>query len=271
MGTKTGKRTAKAADGKQLSNPVLFNLRATWARWWDFVRLNSQPDKPLELENCTAIHERLLRFSDKHPNEPKHVKAVLMTLAKGKHLVEAAIRWENPIVGPEQADKPTRTDQARGEQWQLVMAYAGWETVREALVPIAHKFTNWTERIDYYLRLCEPPGCPLIPPPNRERAALEEWLECDDDPSGKHQLLVFLCLENGDAKTIRDWMVNGQGIDSWPALIQLAKALRNATAHGALSASKVNDWGLRKTFRTLSMSLGEITAGAFRRLAVIAI
>jgi hypothetical protein len=41
---------------------------------------------------------------------------------------------------------------------------------------------------------------------------------------------------------------------------------RNATAHGALSASKVNEWGLQKSLLTLSDNLGEIVLAGMRKL-----
>src|SRR5207302_1819452 len=76
-------------------------------------------------------------------------------------------------------------------------------------------------------------------------------------------------LNPSNASTINDWMVKGKPIDCWAGAIKLSKALRDATAHGALSASKVLEWHLRDAFEELPARLGHLAAAALRQLAQV--
>ncbi|MEH1832888.1 MAG: hypothetical protein V7L29_12595 [Nostoc sp.] len=60
--------------------------------------------------------------------------------------------------------------------------------------------------------------------------------------------------------------MKSQPVSNWVEAVRLAKALRNATAHGALSASKVKDWGLQKPLLALSDNLAEIVVAAMQKL-----
>ncbi len=61
-------------------------------------------------------------------------------------------------------------------------------------------------------------------------------------------------------------MVQAAKVSSWTDAVRLAKALRNATAHGALSATKVKQWGLENAIFTLSDNLGELVVAGLRKL-----
>ncbi|MEC4815849.1 MAG: hypothetical protein SAK29_21630 [Scytonema sp. PMC 1069.18] len=65
---------------------------------------------------------------------------------------------------------------------------------------------------------------------------------------------------------IDQWIVQSVPIYTWSDAVRLAKALRNATAHGALSPTKVQEWGLQKAFLTLPNNLGEIIVTSMRKL-----
>jgi hypothetical protein len=67
-------------------------------------------------------------------------------------------------------------------------------------------------------------------------------------------------------KIIESWLVKSTPISSWVEAARLAKALRNATAHGALSATKVRQWGLENGLLVLSDNLGEIVVAGLRKL-----
>jgi hypothetical protein len=78
----------------------------------------------------------------------------------------------------------------------------------------------------------------------------------------------LLGLSETDANAVGKWLAEQQPACSWPSALQLAQAFRNATVHGALSASKVKEWKLRPAFRTLTDDLGSVTAAVLMKLSV---
>ena len=92
---------------------------------------------------------------------------------------------------------------------------------------------------------------------------MSRWL--DQSQEGR-EVLDFLSAIKGDADIIQHWIINGQPVSTWVDAARLAKALRNATAHGALSASKVKQWGLQQPLLTISDNLGEIVLASMHKL-----
>jgi hypothetical protein len=245
-------------------------LSAAWKHWCDFLKQQEisfpHPTKAQAAspDGYRELYQRLRCFSDKHSDALDHLQSVLMALSKGKHLVESALAWDQPAVGPSGTTSINRTSRARGEQWRLVMAYGGFETVLEALVP--EQRGSFEERFQRLTNGCALPAYEPLPSPNRQRADLGRWLGVED-PSEEHPILCFLKLQNGALRAFRCWVVEGQTVDAWPQAVQLAKALRHATAHGALSASKVHQWGLQAALGTLTDNLSIVVAAAIQRLA----
>jgi hypothetical protein len=234
------------------------SLNAAWSCWWAFLKDHS-PGQP---DQRQAIHARLLRFCDRHPDDIQHIEAVLASLSQGKHLAEAAVRWSKPVAGA----RGTPTDRARGEQFRLVMAHGAWETVRNALLPVA----DWHHQDEAEVRgLLLQSGLthygPLTPP-RRELAELDRWLAFEEEP-GRHPLTAFLKLHRGDARTLHAWLLDGRPIEDWYEALRLARVLRNSTVHGSLSATRVCRWGLRPAFRALVTDIGLVVAAALGRLA----
>jgi hypothetical protein len=143
------------------------------------------------------------------------------------------------------------------------MIYGGFETVTKTLFK-KHKYLN-PEIIQELIDKCDIPNYSLLIPPASTRVKLEKWLEKPSHTS-KTAIAYFLGLEKGDQAIIEDWIVKSHVISNWVDAVKLAKALRNATAHGALSASKVRQWGLQKSILTLSDNLGEIVIAAIHKL-----
>jgi hypothetical protein len=206
-----------------------------------------------------------VRWPCRHPAAPEHLHTVIVALSKGTALVKAALAWEEASAGPEATRSRSLTSRARGEQWRLVMAYGALETVFEALLSPHPRFPSYYQGAKHFSDLCALPGYAPLDAPSQDRGKLAQWLKTEV-ASDEHPMVCFLGLKNGDAGIFRDWVIEGRSVDSWPAALLLAKALRNATAHGALSATKVHEWGLRDALDTLCINLGELTAGALRRL-----
>jgi hypothetical protein len=131
-------------------------LNAAWKKWYAVVKDFSM-ERP---ERGPAIHTCLLRFCDRHPADLAHVAAVVASLSQGKHLVEAAVRWHEPVAGHPPDSGGTPTDRTRGEQFRLVMAYAGLETVLNALLPAEGRGRQGEAELRGFARQVDP-----TPPP----------------------------------------------------------------------------------------------------------
>jgi len=213
---------------------------------------------------CQNIHQKLLHFNKNHSDDSDHIDNVIQSLSKGYYLIKSGLEWHEPVVGHNSIDKLTDTHKARGLQWRLVMAYGGFETITKTLLKSATRSLN-PETIQIFTDKCTLPNYNSLTPPDSTRVKLEKWLE-KPSLSKKTALANFLGLENGDCKIIEDWIVQSNSISTWVDAARLAKALRNATAHGALSATKVHQWGLQKPLLTLSDNLGEIVVAGMQKL-----
>lgn len=246
------------------------SLNTAWKQFIDFLDQHGIPfprcgkAQAASPDGCRELHRRLQHFSDKHVVTPDYLQTVLVTLSKGKHLVEAALDWEEPVAGSNNTTSSNLTSRARGEQWRLVMAYGGFETVRDALLPVQHRFPCYADQAQHFVHCCDLPAYEPLLSPDRDCARLVEWLEAEV-AWGQSAIARFLGLQNGDAKTFHRW-IEGSAVDAWHVAIQLGKALRNVTAHGSLSASKVHQWRLRTAFQRLTDNLGTVVAAALHRL-----
>jgi hypothetical protein len=235
---------------------VVEAMNAAWGAWFAFLRqLSVDEDEPRR-----QVRGRLLRLCDRHPDDRDHLQTVLGCLSKGKHLVEAAVRWENPVAGPRPDTDGTATDRARGEQFRLVMAHGGLETFLGALLLMDDR-SQRDEVLGKFLGQCALGPYEPLPAPSRDLTELTRWLGFEEE-HGQHPLTAFLKLNPSDARTLRAWMLDGHAVADWLTALRLARALRNCTVHGALSASKVCRWGLRPVLQTLAENIGAIVAGS---------
>lgn len=160
------------------------------------------------------------------------------------------------------------TAKARGIQWQLVMAYGGFESVTKTLMALrVEKKSGLTlAHVKKFTSKCNnlPPYIPLEAPDTTTKN-LEKWLTKSSE-TGK-ELLNFLGLKNGYRNKIKDWLVNSNQIEDWANATMLAKALRNATAHGALSPTKVKEWRLEPAMKILVKNLGDLVVVGLQTLA----
>jgi hypothetical protein len=231
------------------------NLSAAYAAWCRFLKENDPEGVGLPL-----VCARLGRFSSAHRPTPEHVGAVTDALYRGVPLLTAALGWEEARVGGS-AEHSTPTDAVRGEQWRLVMAYGGFETVARALLAQPQRAAlGLTQLVSLLARCGLSQHVPLEVPAHSE-AMRDRWFQAEPDV-----LLEFLGLDGEDALAVSRWLADRQPALSWSATLGLAKALRTATVCGALSASKVKEWKLLPAIRTLVDNLAQITAAALQRL-----
>lgn len=227
-------------------------LSAAWKGWLGLVKSKSDP---------TDLHPHLARFSSDHQADHGYIKAVLGSLARGEALVAAATAWEQPHIG---GNRRTNADRARGDQWRLVMAYGGLETLIKTLLCFTGRGLGPAEFGAFVLHAAPSPvsGTKV----RRGRRELEDWLS-RPSTSAANPIIEFLGLERGDAAIIERWIVTGDDITTWEDELRLAKALRNATAHGALTPSRAVKWGIVEAFEVLTLDIGRAATAAIQRLA----
>ncbi|BAY16452.1 hypothetical protein NIES21_22800 [Anabaenopsis circularis NIES-21] len=241
---------------------ISIQLEDIWRELWQvFGFYESWKSEPAK---CKDIQQRLLYFNQSHSENLEYICDVIQALSKGFYLIKSGLEWEEPAVGHNTNNKPNDTHRARGIQWQLVMVWGGFETITKTLIK-THKKHLEPEIIQEFINKCNLSEYGSLTPPDSNLLDLERWL---NKPACKNQSAIanFLGIENGDQKIIEHWMVQSHPISSWVEAVRLAKALRNATSHGALSATKVKEWGLQKPIINLSNNLGEIVISSMQKL-----
>ena len=237
------------------------HLEDAWRDLWQVF--GTRESWTSEKAKCKDIQHRISYFNSLHSAEPDYIDDVIQALSRGFNLMKSGLEWQEPAAGHNSIEEPNDTHKARGIQWRLVMAYNGFEMVTKTLL-IKEKYLT-PETIKDFTNKCYLPDYSSLNPPATTRVNLEKWL---NKPSREEKSAIadFLSLENGDKTIIEEWIVKSTPVTNWTEAVRLAKALRNATAHGALSASKVKSWGLQKPLLTLSDNLGEIVLAGMRKL-----
>lgn len=235
-------------------------LGSVWNEVWNNI---FEPDNSWKnnLTKCSDIQQRLSYFEPSHSKSPDHIDKVIKALTRGVSLTQAAIDWHNPAIG----QNPTRKiDKLRGIQWRLVIAYSGFEITAKALMNHFKRNTP-PEVISNFIQKCSLPTKyePLTSPKTspKKKPNLEKWLSKEESA-----IADFLGVTAGDAKIIEHWLVKSQSVSSWEEAVKLAKALRNASAHGFLVAKKVADWQLKPGLSILADNLAEIMAAGLKKL-----
>ncbi|MEG4353740.1 hypothetical protein QUA74_29150 [Microcoleus sp. LAD1_D3] len=233
------------------------DLNGAWKDVWNVL----EPKKSwlTDAAKCDCIQKKLSYFNSHHGNSSQHIDRVIKALSRGKGLVQAAIEWQNPAIG--QSETRSVNDKLRGHQWRLVIAYTGFEIASKALM--MDKWDRQVEKGMYerFLEKCVLPDYKPIEPP-RGKPKLEKWLDKEEGA-----LAEFLGVTSGDRKAIDRWLVQSQSVDSWLEAYKLAKALRNASAHGFLLPTKIHDWGLKNGFLRLTDDLAKIVIAGLSKLA----
>ncbi len=239
---------------KEDSEIICTNLEMAWNQVWNiFGPDNSWKNNQTK---CTDIQKKLLHFNGKHSDDPIHIDNVIKALNRGVFLTLAAVKWRHPAIGQTPL---TPIEKMRGVQWRLVIAYSGFEITFKTLMNCPSRRIK-LEIVEDFISKCDLPTYRPLLSPNK-KPNLEKWLNKEEGAIAK-----FLGIEGGDLKMINYWLVKSSPIDTWFKAVRLAKALRNASAHGFLVATKVNGWGLKPSLITLADNLAEITTASLNKL-----
>lgn len=182
------------------------------------------------------------------------------SVTRGQALLDQAVGWwkvgpgefsDPPCVG-----KPGPTAPLRGLQWRLCIAWAGFETWLGGLLATenarmdAGSLARWSKGLPKFEAIAAP----------KAGKGVSRWME----EEGGDAVLDFLGVNKTDRETLKQWLLKGEAILEWTDMALLAKALRNATVHGALSATATQELGLRDVLEKLPTLLQEFAHGALR-------
>lgn len=208
-----------------------------------------------ELEkNADSMSDAIALFADRpRASELADLRVQVQGIARGAALVTQARAWSRPTAG-----RPSALSEIRGLQWRLVMAVAGLEIILKSLIGRAHpgieEFRILERRIGN--SDVESMPCPEVSPSHRRR-----WLEDES-------ILRFLSLRGADLGIISGWLASEdrRPLEGMANQLALAKALRNCTAHAALSATKCQQLNLRPAMNQLPTVIQIATARIFEVL-----
>ena len=174
---------------------------------------------------------RLARLGATATQETKGTTGRIHGVIRGHEMIAQAKLWADPSIGSGD------TAPLRGTQWRLVMAYGGFELLVKSLTAMKGGGLEEKTLSDLIGKLSLPNFDTLVPP-SIDKSSLEEWME-EEDAS---YVLDFLKMENGDRKRFDAWLAKQKPVETWTDAVLLAKALRSATVHGALSPTKIDEW-----------------------------
>lgn len=212
---------------------------------------------PDEMENEQFMAKSLNVFGIERP--ARESGWIAQSLVKGYQLAKAGYQWEQPVAG----GGTERITKARGEQWRLVMTWGGFETVSRVFTGNQTNAAAFGKLLDK----CDLPPMKPIPGPKIKSSSLERWLNYKPLNRGDAVLDYLGLTHKGVLEAATNWFVHGRDLKNWSETVELARAIRHATAHGSLSASKVHEWRTTKTCSKLSETLWQLVNRIFNRLS----
>jgi outer membrane protein assembly factor BamB len=176
-------------------------------------------------------------------------------IIRGHEMVAQAKLWAGPSIGAGD------TAPLRGAQWRLVMAYGGFELLAKSLTTTKAGGLDDKAVDPLISKLSLPAFEPLAPPPI-EKSTLKEWMD-EEDAS---DVLDFLKMENGDRKRFDVWLAKKKPVETWTDAVLLAKSIRSATVHGALSPTKIDEWKIGEAVSRLTDEIFRLDEAVFEVL-----
>jgi hypothetical protein len=166
-------------------------------------------------------------------------RVLWLGLSRGYSMLKQAVEWCNPCITAK--EQPAALDHVRGSLWRYVMAFSGWECAGRAVLWDGRPQQGFQQS---NLRELFDARTTLMPPYSMRSQAscdLQGWLASsvnDDD-----QLGDFLAL-SGHYREFAPWILGEADLPAWSVLA----CLRHLVAHGALSPTKAEQWGLDRLY-----------------------
>jgi hypothetical protein len=202
-----------------------------------------------------TIENRLKRFGVADAD----LDTTLVALSVGHALLLAGVGWSSPSAGP-----GGKAAAARGAQWRLAMAWGGFESSIKACTGTIEgtRFPHKALKAFVSALSFAEDSVPELRRP-KKTALMEKWLSSYDSGT-----LRFLHVGVDDKKTLEAWIRGDKGTaGDLASQIHLARILRNATVHGALSATKVQQLGLVEPLQSLVELIAQVDQKLFAVLA----
>lgn len=228
------------------SGPGLRVRRDLWVRWCRLV----EPASPSRRK--APGDEFSQRVAAALGEAAEAIDYRLAAMAKGYALMRAAYLDFAPALGRNTVGAdPSKLDAVRGVQWRLVLCVAGFEMFLRGRLGREEKIEKLVEAAAPFVALEPPPPMPRprVVPKNAP-TKLEGWLDVPP-PSKKSRLAAFLGLRPREETLLLEWLRGTSEPTGWTGHARLATALRNVTAHGALSAKKIRELRLKSAFEAL--------------------
>jgi hypothetical protein len=174
-------------------------------------------------------------------------KMVIHGIGRGHQLLRNAEKWTRPEAGAG-ADVMRA---ARGQQWRLVMAYAGFEIFAKSM--LGNFAVRGGPGVSDFLEALGDFSAGVISIPAGRR--LPKGKSSDD-------MLDFLRTHKGDRLLLERWFGTAKarrGTVGWSRAeaIDLARIVRNLTAHGILSADLARKTNISRLSEALVSTLAE--------------
>ena len=167
-------------------------------------------------------------------------RVLWLGLSRGHALLKQAVEWDQPFIGRQQ--QPNQLDGVRGSLWRYVMAFSGWERAARSVIWDGTQ-QKWFRQSSF---ACLYDHSTMLVPPwsNREQVPgnLKQWLAISMDD--QHPLPDFLALGDGQVDFIPWLLGESHQLHPWAVLA----CFRNVVAHGALSPTKAQQWGLAPVY-----------------------
>jgi hypothetical protein len=188
-----------------------------------------------------TIATRCASFSGKqiHAQDVQKAQVLWLGLSRGHSLLKQAVEWRNPCITAN--EQPVALDHVRGSLWRYFMAFSGWECAGRAVLWDGRQQQGFQQN---NLRELFDARTTLVPPYSmRSQApyALQDWLA--SSVNDENQLGDFLAL-SGHYREFAPWILGEADLPAWSVLA----CLRHLVAHGALSPTKAEQWGLDRLY-----------------------
>ena len=200
--------------------------------------------------NVERYHAQRNHFWPTEEETHVRLERSISRLCRGQQIVKNALRWEDPYVGTGRTQR------------RLVMAWSGLEMIISDLAKSVK-----LERIDHFVSKLKQHDILAGYEPIQFTTSHVKLKEYGEIVNGQLDIIDFLDISNKETKGVftRFFHERDTFLKPYEGLV-IAKSLRHMIAHGALSSSKVHEWGLRPLFNRLTTEIGQITVLTFETL-----
>ena len=192
------------------------------------------PERELFWEAALKASMSRQEYEDRLLNQNK-IRSRIGGINRGARLVFSAAGWKKPTIGDGDGSA-----MARGVQWRMTMAWTGLELLCDSLFP---RINNC--EADILLEWCQLLGLAMIAKEIRVPRGLKRSAKIRNLWREEVEILEFLDVRGGKPRRSLDaWWVKQTPIADYVAALQAARAIRDVTSHGLLSAHRVEKFGL---------------------------